>query len=54
MTDVLAARNSGLAAWAVPYGYNAGRPIAEARPDRLFQSLGEVADHVLARRAPAT
>ncbi|MBL8339464.1 MAG: HAD-IA family hydrolase [Rhodoferax sp.] len=47
LTDVLAARNAGVAAWAVPYGYNAGRPIADARPDRLFDGLGEVARHVL-------
>ena len=46
--DVQAARNAGVAAWAVPYGYNAGVPIAEARPDRLFDSLPLVADHVLA------
>lgn len=46
-TDVLAARNAGVAAWAVPYGYNAGRPIADAQPDRIFQSLGDVARYVL-------
>jgi phosphoglycolate phosphatase len=45
-TDVEAARNAGVAAWAVPYGYNAGRPIAEARPDRIFAGLAEVAAHV--------
>jgi len=47
--DVAAARNAGLAAWAVPYGYNAGRPIEESRPDRLFRTLPEVAAHVLGR-----
>lgn len=46
--DVQAARNAGVAAWAVPYGYNAGVPIEAAQPDRIFQSLPEVADHVLA------
>lgn len=46
-TDVAAARNAGVAAWAVPYGYNAGRPIAEARPDRLFPTLADVTTHVL-------
>ena len=46
-TDVEAARNAGVAAWAVPYGYNRGEPIANAYPDRLFRDLGEVADHVL-------
>lgn len=51
--DVEAARNAGVAAWAVPYGYNGGRPIAEARPDRLFADLGAVADHVCAARMAA-
>lgn len=46
-TDIATARNAGVAAWAVPFGYNAGRPIAEARPDRIFDSLAEVAAHVL-------
>ena len=45
--DVQAARNAGVTAWAVPYGYNAGRPIAEAKPDRIFQNLLHVAQHVL-------
>jgi phosphoglycolate phosphatase len=45
--DVQAARNAGVAAWAVPYGYNAGRPIAQAQPERIFACLTEVADHVL-------
>ena len=47
-TDVETARNAGIPAWAVPYGYNAGVPIADAQPDRLFDSLPEIADHVLA------
>ncbi len=47
-TDIDAARNAGLAAWAVPYGYNAGEPIASARPQRIFASLSELAAHVLA------
>jgi phosphoglycolate phosphatase len=51
--DVAAARNAGVAAWAVPYGYNAGVPIEQTRPDRVFQSLGQVADHVLAGRETA-
>jgi phosphoglycolate phosphatase len=48
--DVEAARSAGVAAWAVPYGYNAGIPIAEAKPQRIFQSLAQVAQHVLAGR----
>lgn len=49
--DVAAARNAGVAAWAVPYGYNGGAPIASSQPDRIFCQLSEVADHVLAQRA---
>lgn len=52
-TDVAAARNAGVAAWAVPYGYNAGRPIAEAQPDRLFDTLPEVAAYVVGARRHA-
>lgn len=46
--DVAAARNAGMAAWAVPYGYNAGAAIEASSPDRLFQTLEQVAEHVLA------
>lgn len=45
--DVQAARAAGTAAWAVPWGYNGGRPIETAQPDRVFHSLPEVAEHVL-------
>lgn len=47
-TDVEAAKNAGVAAWAVPWGYNAGRRIADAAPDHLFDSLPAIAAHVLA------
>ena len=46
--DVQAARNAGVRAWAVPYGYNGGKPIASAKPDRIFASLLDLARHVLA------
>lgn len=45
--DVQAARNAGVAAWAVPYGYNGGAPIATANPERIFPGLREIAAHVL-------
>ena len=45
--DIEAARNAGVAAWAVSYGYNRTEPIAKAQPERLFRDLGEVAEHVL-------
>lgn len=48
--DVAAARNAGVAAWAVPYGYNGGVPIGDSHPDHVFEHLGAVADHVLAGR----
>lgn len=48
--DVAAARNAGVAAWAVPYGYNAGVPIEDAAPDRIFANLTQVADFVLSHR----
>lgn len=40
--DVQTARNAGIAVWCVDYGYNAGRPIAEAAPDRIVGRLREV------------
>jgi len=48
--DVQAARNAGVAAWAVSYGYNAGEPIAAAAPDQWFNELPAVARHVAALR----
>jgi phosphoglycolate phosphatase len=50
-TDVEAARNAGVTAWAVPYGYNRGVPIADAKPQRIFDSLSQLAEHVLAGRS---
>lgn len=49
-TDLLAARNAGVADWAVPWGYNAGRAVADEVPQRLFDSLTQIADFVLKRR----
>jgi len=46
-TDVQTARNAGVKAWAVPYGYNAGEPIEAAQPDRVFRDIAEVAAYVL-------
>ncbi len=37
--DIAAARNAGVSVWAVTYGYNMGRPIAEQMPDRLMADL---------------
>lgn len=49
-TDIEAACNAGVTAWAVPYGYNGGEPVALSRPHRLFADLAEVAAHALALR----
>lgn len=46
--DVETGLNAGIASWAVPYGYNAGSPIAASRPQRIFDSLSEMAAYVLA------
>jgi phosphoglycolate phosphatase len=56
-TDVETARASGVAAWAVPWGYNAGEPIAACQPQLIFNSLPEVAEYVLeanTERCPAS
>jgi phosphoglycolate phosphatase len=45
--DVMAARHAGVRAWALPHGYNAGRPVAETRPDLLLPDLAAVAEAAL-------
>ncbi|WP_341318827.1 phosphoglycolate phosphatase [Paraburkholderia sp. IMGN_8] len=45
--DVQTARNAGVTAWAVPYGYNHGDPIELAQPDRIFMSINDLANHVV-------
>ena len=40
--DVQTARNAGIQVWAVSYGYNEGKPIGQARPDRVISALSEV------------
>lgn len=34
--DVATARAAGVTVWALPYGYNMGRPIQECAPDRVI------------------
>ncbi len=46
--DVETARNAGVKAWAVPYGYNGGRAIETAAPDQVFANINDMADFVLA------
>lgn len=45
--DVESGRNAGVRVWALPHGYNAGRPIAEACPDALWPDLMSVAHAAL-------
>jgi phosphoglycolate phosphatase len=45
--DIAAARQAGVQAWVVPYGYNAGVPIAQCEPDRVFANLLQLRDHLL-------
>ena len=54
-TDIETARAAGVAAWAVPWGYNGGEAIESAAPQRIFHSLPEIAAFVLAanRAVPA-
>ena len=45
--DVLTGRNAGVEVWGVSWGYNGGVPIQEARPDRVFDRLSDIAEHVI-------
>lgn len=41
--DADTARNAGVAVWLLAHGYNMGRPVAEARPDRVLADFAELA-----------
>ena len=40
--DMATAKAAGVLCWAVPYGYNFGRPIEETLPDRIVPDIREV------------
>ena len=40
--DVSTARAAGVVCWVVPYGYNLGKPIADAMPDRIVPDIRDV------------
>ena len=40
--DINTAKNGGVTCWVVPYGYNAGRDINKANPDKLIDSISKV------------
>lgn len=42
--DIKTAKNAGVTCWVVPYGYNAGRDIAKANPDKLIDNISKVPD----------
>jgi phosphoglycolate phosphatase len=51
--DVATARAAGIAVWAVTYGYNLGRPVADAKPDRLLKSFAELGPLLLGAPLPS-
>jgi phosphoglycolate phosphatase len=50
--DVECARAAGAVAWAVPWGYNAGRPIADSAPDLVFEHFAQLLRHVTLTQPP--
>lgn len=42
--DITTAKNAEVTCWVVPYGYNAGRSIANANPDKMIDNISQVAD----------
>jgi phosphoglycolate phosphatase len=51
--DVETAKRAGVAAWALPYGYNGGQPIEASVPDAVFASIDHIADLVLNQQRAA-
>lgn len=43
--DVATAKLAGVVCWAVPYGYNHGRPIALANPDLVVPDISNVPNY---------
>ncbi len=48
--DADTARRAGVPVWLLPHGYNMGRPLADAAPDRIVEDFDELARRLL--RAP--
>lgn len=46
--DVATARAAGVPVWCVPYGYNAGHPVADSQPDRIIADFGALHPDALA------
>lgn len=50
-TDIKTARAAKLICWAVPYGYNHGRPIADEQPDRVVDDVRPVLEYFSERQS---
>ena len=44
-TDIKTAKAAKVACWAVPYGYNHGRPVADENPDRVVEDIRPVIEY---------
>ncbi|UJW79242.1 HAD family hydrolase [Hydrogenophaga sp. SL48] len=51
--DVATARNGGIAVWALPYGYNMGKPIESSHPDRVIPDLSALTTQLPVRPTAA-
>lgn len=45
--DILAGQNAGITTLALTYGYNYGEPIADSRPDGVFDEFGDLVTSLL-------
>ncbi|STZ07387.1 Phosphoglycolate phosphatase [Moraxella caprae] len=45
--DILAGQNAGITTLALTYGYNYGEPIADSRPDEVFDNFGDLVTSLL-------
>ncbi|MCA0177038.1 MAG: HAD-IA family hydrolase [Proteobacteria bacterium] len=53
LTDTAAARNAGVAAWAVPWGYRGNHTLAELNAERVFDAFDDLTTFVQAANAAA-
>lgn len=53
VTDTAAARNAGVAAWVVPWGYRGDLAVAELNAERVFDTFDDIATFVQAANAAA-
>ena len=50
--DIACAREAGAVAWAVPWGYNGGHPIADSEPDLVFDDFAQLLRQVTQAQPP--